>query len=35
MTDSFTKYAEIVAIPKEEAETVADAVFTKWLCCYG
>ena len=35
MTDAFTKYAEIVAIPNKEAETVADAVFTKWICRNG
>jgi hypothetical protein len=33
--DAFTKYFEIVAIPNKEAETVADAVFTKWICRYG
>ena len=35
MTDAFTKYAEIVAIPYKEAVTVADAIFTKWICRYG
>ena len=30
MTDAFTKYAEIVAIPNKEAVTVADAIFT-WM----
>jgi hypothetical protein len=29
ITDALTKYSEIVAIPNKEAETVADAVFTK------
>jgi hypothetical protein len=29
ITDAFTKYSEIVAIPNKEAETVADAIFTK------
>jgi hypothetical protein len=33
--DAFTKYSETVAIPNKEAETVADAVFTKWICRYG
>ena len=28
MTDAFTKYVEIVAIPNKEAVTVADAIFT-------
>ena len=35
MTDAFTKYAEIVAIPNKEAVTVAYAIFTKWICRYG
>ncbi len=35
ITDAFTKYTEIVAIPNKEAVTVADAVFTKWICRYG
>ena len=35
MTDAFTKYAEIVAIPNKEAMTVADALFSKWICRYG
>jgi hypothetical protein len=35
ITDALTKYSEIVAIPNKEAETVADAVFTKWVCRYG
>ena len=35
MTDAFTKYAEIVAIPNKEVITVVDAVFTKWMCRYS
>jgi hypothetical protein len=35
ITNAFTKYSEIVAIPNKEAETVADAVFAKWICRYG
>ncbi len=35
ITDAFTKYSEVVAIPNKEAVTVADAVFTKWICRYG
>ena len=35
MTDAFTKYAEIMAITNKEAITVADAIFTKWICRYG
>ena len=35
ITDAFTKYAEIVAIPDKEATTVAEALFDKWICRYG
>jgi hypothetical protein len=35
ITDAFTKYSGIMAIPNKEAETVADAVVTKWICRYG
>ncbi len=35
ITDALTKYSEIVAIPNNEAETVADAVFTKLICRDG
>ena len=35
MTDAFTKYVELVAIPNKEAGTVADAIFSHWLCRYG
>jgi hypothetical protein len=32
MTDAFTKYAEICAIPNKEASTVARELFEKWIC---
>ena len=35
MTDAFSKYAEVVAIPNKEAETVAMEFFEKWICRYG
>jgi len=35
MTDAFTKYVELVAIPNKEAETVAEAIFNHWICKYG
>ena len=35
ITDAFTKYAELVAIPNKEAETVADAIFSFYICRYG
>ena len=31
ITDAFSKYAEIVAIPNKEAKTVADAIFDNWI----
>ena len=34
MTDAFSKYAEIVAIPNKEAETFAMEFFEKWICRY-
>jgi hypothetical protein len=33
-TEAFTKYTEVFAIPNKEAETMADIVFTKWICQY-
>ena len=35
MTDAFTKYAEICAIPNKEAATVARALFERWICRFG
>ena len=35
MTDAFTKYAEVVAIPNKEATTVSTEIFNKWICRYG
>jgi hypothetical protein len=35
MTDAFTKYVELVAIPDKEAVTVASAFFNRWICRYG
>ncbi len=35
MTDAFTKYAEICAIPNKEAPTVARELFEKWICRFG
>ena len=35
MTDAFSKYAEVVAIPNKEAPTVATEFFEKWICRYG
>ena len=35
MTDAFTKYAEMVAIPNKESFTVATAIFEKWVCRFG
>jgi len=35
MTDAFTKYAELVALENKEAPTVAEAIFTNWICRFG
>ena len=35
MTDSFTKYVELVAIPDKSADMVAQAFFSKWICRFS
>ena len=35
MTDAFSKLAELVALPNKEAQTVAEALFNRWICRYG
>ncbi len=35
MTDAFTKYAEAIAIPNNEAEIVAMEIFIHWICRFG
>ena len=35
MTDAFTKYVELVALSNKEATTVAEAIFSKWICRFG
>ncbi len=35
ITDAFTKYVELVALPNNEANTVAEAIFDKWICRFG
>ena len=35
MTDACTKYVELVALDNKEAATVAEAIFTRWICRYG
>jgi hypothetical protein len=32
ITDAFSKFAELIAIPDKCAETVAEALFSRWLC---
>ncbi len=34
-TNAFSKYAELVAISDRTPETVAKAIFTRWICRYG
>ena len=35
MTDAFTKYVELVALPNKEAITTGSAIFNRWICRYG
>jgi hypothetical protein len=35
ITDAFTKYVELAALPNKEAATVAEAIFDKWICRFG
>ena len=35
MTDAFTKYVELVALPSKEASVVTEAIFKKWICRYS
>ena len=35
VTDAFSKYVELVALPNKEADTVASALFSRWLCRHG
>jgi len=35
ITDAFTKYAEVIAIPDKKAETVANEIFINWICRFG
>ncbi len=35
ITDAFTEYVELVALPYKEAATVAEAIFDKWICRFS
>ena len=35
MTDAFSKYVELVAIPDKQALTVSTAIFNRWICRFG
>jgi hypothetical protein len=35
MTDALTKYVKLVPLPNKEANTIAEAIFSKWFCCFG
>jgi hypothetical protein len=35
ITDAFSKYVELVAIPDKSATTVASTLFSRWLCRHG
>ncbi len=35
ITDAFTKFALVPAVENKEAETIANAIFSKWFCKFG
>ncbi len=35
ITDAFSKFAELIALPDKQAPTVAEALFSRWLCRHG
>ena len=35
ITDNNTKYAELIAIKNDQAETIAEAIFNSWMMRYG
>ena len=35
ITDAFTKYADVIAIPNKEATTVAQSIMDNWICHFG
>ena len=35
MTDICTQYVELVTLPKKEAETITDTIFSHWICQLG
>ncbi len=35
ITDPFTNYVELVALPYKEAPTVCEAIFNRWICRYS
>ena len=35
ITDAFTKYVELCALPDKEALTVCTAIYNQWICRYG
>jgi hypothetical protein len=35
VSDTFTKYVELIVIPNKEALTVATAILNCWICRFG
>ena len=35
LTDAFSKWVELVAIPRKDAQVVAEAIFNQWICRRG
>jgi hypothetical protein len=35
VNDAFSKFPELIAIPDKHTETVAEALYSRWLCRHG
>ena len=35
ITDAFTKYAEVIPIQDKQEVTVANEIFSNWICRFG
>ena len=35
ITDAWSKWTEVIALDRKDAETVGPAIFNQWICRYG
>ena len=35
ITDAWSKWTEVIALDRKDAETVGQAIFDQWICRYG